>query len=157
MSQTWPSAAQLDPVSRLRILSESISSVLYAEKHIPVPYYQLWSVASDLEQQMPRLITGLSSFRLAEATASRIEARAAGVMGTSARFDVVLRDGWCLMQSRFVVGGMAARPEGDGTRFAVLGGLRWRHARYALLPLRPIGRVRGRLMISKVERQLGVS
>ncbi len=39
---------------------------------------------------------------------------------------------WCPMQSRFVVGGMVATPEGDGTRFAVLGAAR----PAALRPLR---------------------
>jgi hypothetical protein len=37
---------------------------------------------------------------------------------------VVLRPGWCVMQSRFLIGGVAAVPEADGTRFAFLGGLR---------------------------------
>jgi hypothetical protein len=51
-------------------------------------------------------------------------ARARGRLGQRARFDVMLRPGWCVMQSRFLVGGMAAVPEGAGTRFAFLGGLR---------------------------------
>jgi hypothetical protein len=51
-------------------------------------------------------------------------ARARGRLGQRARFDVVLRPGRCLMQSRFLIGGMAAAPEGEGTRFAFLGGLR---------------------------------
>jgi len=38
--------------------------------------------------------------------------------------DVTLRPGWCLMQSRFVIGGMAAVPQGPGTLFAGCGGLR---------------------------------
>lgn len=37
---------------------------------------------------------------------------------------MVLRPGWCLMQSRFLIFGMAAVPEGGGTRFAGLGALR---------------------------------
>lgn len=41
-----------------------------------------------------------------------------------ARFDVELRPGWCLMRSRFLLGGMAARAEPDGTRFAFLGAFR---------------------------------
>ena len=47
-------------------------------------------------------------------------ARARGRLGQHARFDVVLRPGWCVMQSRFLIGGMAAVPEAGGTRFAFL-------------------------------------
>lgn len=48
-----------------------------------------------------------------------------GTLGQRARFDVVLRPGWCLMRSRFVLGAMAAVPDpAGGTRFAALGGFR---------------------------------
>ena len=36
------------------------------------------------------------------------------------RVDVHVRDGWCLMQGRGFVAGMAVRPEGERTRFAHL-------------------------------------
>lgn len=154
MTQARPTG-QLDPVSRLQIMSEVIGGVVYAERYIPSSYQQVWTVVSDLEHQLPRLITGLWSFRVAQASPDRLEAQAVGAAGMRVRFDVVLRDGWCLMQSRFVVGAMAALPEGDGTRLAVLGGLRWRPARPLLWLLRPIGRKRGRVMIDKVEQQIG--
>ena len=63
---------------------------------------------------------------------------------------MVLRPGWCMMQSRFLIGGMAAVPEAGGTRFALLGGLRLPGMRLldpvlrpAVRPLalRPIGRL----------------
>ncbi len=150
------SAGELNPVLRLKIIKEATGSVVYAERHIPAPYQEVWAVVSDLERQLPRLITGLSSFQITGAAGNRLEAQGAGVAATRARFDVVLDDGWCLMQSRLIVGGMAALPEGDGTRLAVLGGLRNRYARAWLRPLRPVGAIRGRVMIDKVERQLGV-
>jgi hypothetical protein len=37
--------------------------------------------------------------------------------------DVVLRPGWCVMQSPFLVGGMAAVREAGGNRFVFFGGL----------------------------------
>ena len=37
---------------------------------------------------------------------------------------MVLRPGWCVMQSSRAVGGMAAVAEGERTRFAFFGGLR---------------------------------
>jgi hypothetical protein len=155
MRQACPSG-QLNPVLRLKILSEAMGSTVYAEKYIPAPYQQVWGLVSDLERQLPRLITGLTSFQIVGTAGNRLEAQAVGLAASRARFDVVLDDGWCLMQSRVIVGGMAALPEGDGTRLAVLGGLRNRYARPWLKPLRPVGAMRGRVMISKVERQLGV-
>ncbi len=155
MSQAC-SFGQLNPLQRLRIISDTIGSVVYAERHIPAPYQQVWAVVSDLEGQLPRLITGLSSFQIVGTAGNRLKARGVGVAATRAFFDVVLDDGWCLMQSRLIVGGMAALPEGDGTRLAVFGGLRNRYARSLLRPLRPVGGMRGRAMIDKVERQLRV-
>ena len=67
---------------------------------------------------------------------------------------MVLRPGWCVMQSRFLIGGMAAAPEGDATRFAFLGGLRLPGMRRldpvlrpaaSRLALRPISRLEHRL------------
>jgi hypothetical protein len=37
---------------------------------------------------------------------------------------VVIRPGWCWMQSRFLLCGMAAAPDAGGTRFGFLGGIR---------------------------------
>lgn len=47
------------------------------------------------------------------------------------------RPGWCLMQSRFLIFGMAAVPEDGGTQFAGLGALRVPGARL----LAPAGRL----------------
>jgi hypothetical protein len=62
----------------------------------------------------------------------------------SSRFEVELRDGWCLMRSRTYLVGMAAEPLGDQTRYAHLEGLPSLHAP-ALRALRPVFRrvVRG--------------
>lgn len=52
-----------------------------------------------------------------------------------------------------MVGGMAAVPEGDGTRFAVLGGVRQSRFIPALNRLRPLGRTRGLQMIARARRR----
>ena len=52
-----------------------------------------------------------------------------------ARFDGVLRPGWCWLQSRFLLIGVAAAPEpGGGTRVALTGGVRI-PGRAAIVPL----------------------
>jgi hypothetical protein len=55
------------------------------------------------------------------------------------RFEVDLRDGWCLMRSGTYLVGMAAEPLGDQTRYAHLEGLPYRRAQ-ALRVLRPVFR-----------------
>ena len=153
MNQDWP-VAELDPVRRMRVLAAAIPGVAYAEKLIPAPFSAVWDAASDLEHQLPRMITDLRSFEITSARAERITARARGRLGQRARFDVVLRPGWCVMQSRFLIGGMAAAPEGESTRFAFLGGLRlpgirlldpMLRAAAQPLALRPITRLENRL------------
>ncbi|MER6304436.1 hypothetical protein ABT180_00005, partial [Streptomyces sp. NPDC001657] len=46
------------------------------------------------------------------------------VRGPRGPFDVRLSTGWCLMQSRLVTMGIAAEPDGTGTRLAVCGAAR---------------------------------
>ncbi|MFE4976611.1 hypothetical protein ACFRAR_31480 [Kitasatospora sp. NPDC056651] len=124
--QSWPSV-ELDAVSRLRVLAVGGNHPLYAERVLPASFDEVWSVASDLEHELPRVVNGLRSFTLdpAEPDAERQRAVAVSAVGTRERFDVLLRPGWCLMQSKAVVGGMAAVAEPDGrVRFALFGGVR---------------------------------
>ena len=111
MNQDWP-VADLDPVRRMRVLAAATPGVAYAEKLIPAPFSVVWETASDLEHELPRMITDLRSFEITSTRGERLTARARGRLGQHARFDVVLRPGWCVMQSRFLIGGMAAAPKG---------------------------------------------
>jgi hypothetical protein len=153
VNQDWP-VADLDPIRRMRVIAAATPGVAYAERLIAAPFSAVWEAASDLEHQLPRMITDLRSFEITSALGERMTARARGRLGQRARFDVVLRPGWCVMQSRFLVGGMAAVPEGAGTRFAFLGGLRIPGMRLlgpllrpavTKLALRPIRRLEHRL------------
>lgn len=123
MSQHWP-VAELDPVRRLRVIAATTPGVIYAEQHIPATLDTVWAVASDLENELPRILTDVRTFQITAPDDDRLQARARSRLGLRARFDVVLRPGWCLMQSRFLIFGMAAIPEADGTRFAGLAALR---------------------------------
>lgn len=123
MSQHWP-VADLDPIRRLQVIAATTPGVIYAEQHIPARFDVVWAVASDLEAELPRIVTDVAAFQVTASAGDRLQARARSRLGLRARFDVVLRPGWCLMQSRFLIFGMAAVPEAGGTRFAGLGGLR---------------------------------
>ncbi|HEY2639126.1 MAG TPA: hypothetical protein VGI66_04485 [Streptosporangiaceae bacterium] len=153
MNQDWP-VADIDPVRRLRVIAAATPGAAYAEELIPAPFDAVWELAGDLERELPRMVTDLRSFEITSARGERMTARASGRLGQRARFDIVLRPGWCVMQSRFLIGGMAAVPEAGGTRFAFLGGLRLPGMRLldpvlrpavTNLALRPIRRLEHRL------------
>ncbi|MFI0939826.1 hypothetical protein [Streptomyces sp. NPDC021020] len=156
MSGTWP-AVDLDPVRRLRVMAAGLRAAMYAEDHVDAPFAEVWSMASDLSNELPRLVPTIREFRVSGGTGGtggRTGAWAYGPLGHRAYFDVVLQPGWCLMQSRCVVGAMAAVPEGSGTRFAVLGATRSRQLLpVSLLAARGIGPYRGRLMIERARRR----
>jgi hypothetical protein len=116
--QMWP-VADFDPVRRLHVIAEVTPGASLHEQVIEAPFDDVWAVASDLEGRMPHWLPDINSVRC---TGS--EALVVGHSRLRARFDVELESGWCLMRSRFLIGGMAARPEAGGTRFAFLGALR---------------------------------
>ncbi|WP_412076026.1 hypothetical protein ACLF6K_09550 [Streptomyces xanthophaeus] len=156
MTTGWPTAA-LDPVQRLRVMAAGLGAVMYAEEYIDAPFDEVWDVAGDLEGELPHLVPTLQSFRLVPGfrpgAPERGQGWAYGPLGYRARFEVLLQPGYCLMQSRHVVGGMAAVPEGNGTRFAVLGGVRGSREAKALNALRALGTDRGRRMIARTRRR----
>ena len=81
----------------------------------------VWQVAADLEHGFPMLLSDVRSMHITHKNGEHLKALAHGRLGQRALFDVVMRPGWCWMQSRFLLGGMAAVPEGDQTRFAFMG------------------------------------
>jgi hypothetical protein len=153
VTQPWP-VAGLGPVRRLRVLAAAIPGTVYAEDVTAADFATVWALLSDLEHELPQLITDLRSFTITSAVGERLEASARGRLGQRARFDVVLRPGWCVMQSRFLTGGLAAEPDGTGTRVAFFGGLRFPGARLArplLAPAMPLARV----PLRRLKAQLG--
>lgn len=132
MSENWP-AAELDDVRRLRVIAAAArnTTTMYAEGVVPASFEDVWAVASDLENELPRLLPDVRTLTIRWRDGEHLGADARGRLGLRARLDVVLRPGWCLMRSRFLLGGMAAVAEADGTRFAFLGGLRVPGARLA--------------------------
>lgn len=156
MSQAWPTG-EIDDIRRLRVLTVAVSAPMYVEDVIEAPFERVWSVAADLEAELPGMIRSMRSFTVLDGvdTANgRFRARAVSALGHHADFDVVLEPGWCLMQSRYVIGGMAAVPCGEHTRFAVFGASRLVHGRAAQRALGPGGRVLGRRMIGTLRRRL---
>jgi hypothetical protein len=104
----WP-VADLDPVRRMRVLASALPAGAYAELRIEAPFERVWHYLADLDHSIPDLIGFIRRFDLG----TDGSALATGVLGNRGRFQVELREGWCVMQDRFVVGGFAAAAEGD--------------------------------------------
>ncbi len=118
----WP-AAELDPVARMRALSAGLPHAATGEAVFEARFDVLWRFITDFERSTPRFEGTVGRIRVLERSASadapdaetlRLEAKGP-VSGPWQRFDVVLRPGWCLMQSRLGQVGMAARPENEAT------------------------------------------
>lgn len=153
MTQSWP-AVDVDAVQRLRVMAAATDAPMYVEEVIDAPFDAVWSVASDLEGELPKLVRAMRSFTILDREADTMTARAVSTVGHRADFDVVLRPGWCLMQSKYVIGGMAAVAEGDRTRFAVLGASRVVKGAAAGRVLSPAGRNMGRSMLRRLRARV---
>jgi hypothetical protein len=153
MTQTWP-AVDVDAVQRLRVMAAATAAPMYVEEVIDAPFDAVWPVASDLEGELPRLVRAMRSFTILDRKGETLTARAVSKVRHRAYFDVVLRPGWCLMQSKYVIGGMAAVAEGDRTRFAVLGASRVVTGAVPGRVLTPAGRNMGRSMLRRLRRRV---
>nr|BFD94254.1 hypothetical protein KitaXyl93_56140 [Kitasatospora sp. Xyl93] len=167
----WPTV-ELDPVRRLRVLAASgAGRPLFAERRLAAGFDAVWSVAGDLSGELPGLISGLRSFEVGPAREEddeggahdrdsrdsrdgRLTGVAVSVVGHRERFEIVLRSGWCLMQSRVLLGGMAAVRDGDGTRFALLGSLRVPGAAPVRHLLGGLAERRGEVLLDRLERRV---
>ncbi|MDD9378048.1 SRPBCC family protein [Streptomyces sp. ZAF1911] len=128
-------ARDLDPVARLRIMAAGVPGARVVEATLPAPLEAVWAVMSDLEGEFGRFQPDMRSVRVLRVTGDRVEALARSRYGLRAHFRGVLRPGWCWLQSRFLIIGMAATPTPDGgTRVALTGGVRV-PGRAAIVPL----------------------
>ena len=126
--------AELDSVRRLHVMAASIPGAHLTERVVPAPFEAVWGVMSDLEGSFGAFQPDMKSVRVTRRDGDRLEVLARSHFGLRARFDVVLHPGWCWMQSRFVIIGMAAAATSGGTRIALTGGVRI-PGRAAILPL----------------------
>lgn len=134
MTTNWPTA-DLDDVRRLHILAAGIRGASVTETVLDAPPERVWELLSDLEGTFGDIQPDMRNVRVLRRTGERIEAAARSRFGFRAHFDGVLRPGWCWLQSRFLLIGMAVAPEPGGrTRVALTGGLRV-PGRAALVPI----------------------
>lgn len=133
----WPTA-RLDPVRQLLVLGRVLPAVGVVERVLDAPYERVWSFLADLERSVPAFDPMVRSLRILSRQGERltVSATSSGT-GFTQRFQVELREGWCLMRSRLYLVGMAATPVGDRTHYVHLEGLPYRGAS-PLRVLRPL-------------------
>lgn len=147
---SWP-VAELDPVRRLRVIAAATPGAVYEEDVIDAPVEEVWAAASNLELALVAMLSDVRAARVTRVDDEHLVALVRGRLGQRAQFDVVLRPGWCWMQSRFLLGGMAAVPEEDGTRFGFVGGLRTPGLRH----LGPLLHRRGARVVGRLAACIG--
>ncbi|QSB03914.1 hypothetical protein [Natronoglycomyces albus] len=120
---TWPNAS-IDTVTRFRALSAAVAGAHVAERFINAPFDDVWAYISDLEGGFGDIEPDMRNIHVRHYDGHRIVAVARSRLGMRALLRGTLRPGWCWLQSRFLIIGIAAQPEGTGTRVAMTGGLR---------------------------------
>ncbi|GIH15834.1 SRPBCC family protein [Rugosimonospora africana] len=148
----WP-IGEFDDLRRLRVLHAALPGTMLAETVLPASFDRVWSVLGDVEKEFPGLVPDVRSIRVVERDGERMRALVRGRSGLRAPFEMVLRPGWCLMRSRFLVFGMAAVPAGDHTRFGYLAGLRVPGKRVIAPLLAPAQRRLARAVLHRFERR----
>ncbi|WP_329404968.1 hypothetical protein [Streptomyces melanogenes] len=133
MNEPWPTI-DLDPVRRLHALAGGIRGAHVTEAYIEAPFEQVWALLGDLEGAFGQVVPDMERLRVVRRQGERVEALARSKYGMRARLRGVQRPGWCWLQSRFLLLGVAATPDGPGTRVAFTGGVRL-PTRAALVPL----------------------
>ncbi|MFE5484074.1 hypothetical protein [Streptomyces sp. NPDC056527] len=120
----------LDPIRRLHVMAAGVRGARVAEHILPAPFQEVWEAMSALD-----FLPDLQRIRILSTKGDRLEALAHSKYGFRAHLRGYRRPGWCWLQSRFLIAGMAAAPTPDGaaTRIALTGGVRI-PTRAAVLP-----------------------
>ncbi|MFE3022615.1 hypothetical protein [Nocardia tengchongensis] len=124
MTVDWP-IAELDPVRRLNVLAAGIPGAVVTETFLDTDPVRAWETLSDLEHTVPEIQPHVRQFRIVGEEQGRMVADVRGHAGLRARMSIDMQPFLCCMQSRYLVVGMAVAPDGRGTRFARMQGLRF--------------------------------
>lgn len=130
----WPEV-ELSAVERFRALAAGVPGAAVTERVLAAAPERVMDLLSDLDV-FATIQADLVSATLLERDGDRVVVLARGKRGQRARLVGQLRPGWCWLQSRFLIIGMAVAAEpGGGTRVALTGGIRV-PGRAAIVPLR---------------------
>jgi hypothetical protein len=134
MTDNWPTA-ELDPVRRLRVLAAGIPGAAVTERVFDTAPAQAWDLMWGDGRNFTVFQTDMHSIESMERDEERVRMLVRSRYGMRAQLEGTVRIGWCWLQSRFLLIGMAAAAEpGGGTRVALTGGVRV-PGRAALIPI----------------------
>jgi hypothetical protein len=133
VSASWP-VAELDRVARLRVLAAGIPGATFREYRVRSDFEHAWSILADLERSVPVYDGQVTRLDVVDRTPApdgvgeRLQARVRVSKWTgplTQRFDIDLSPGWCWMVAdpQLYLVGMAAEPDGTGTRLGHLEGV----------------------------------
>lgn len=108
----------IDPVRRLSVIAAAVRDATLVDTVLDAPYAAVWKLVSDLEGGVPQFEPSVVAVQIIERDGERLRVVVQTPRGLHIPMRVVLREGYCLMQSDDVSIGMAARAEGNKTRFA---------------------------------------
>lgn len=130
----WPQV-ELTDVERFRALAAGVPGAAITERVLPDAPDQVKEMLANLDV-FAAIQADLVEATLEERDGDHVVIRAKGKRGQRARLTGQLRPGWCWLQSRFLIIGMAIAAEpGGGTRVALTGGIRV-PGRAAIVPIR---------------------
>ena len=130
---SWPDA-ELDPVRQLRAVAAAFPGTTVVERVLDAPFDAVWARVEDMERTVPTFDPLVRSLRIVARAGDRLVVHARSpLLPVTTRFDVELRPGWCWMQSRLYLVGMAAVGEGSRTRYAHLEGVPFRRVPRGLM------------------------
>jgi hypothetical protein len=130
----WP-IAELDTVRRLRVLAAGIPGAAVTERVFEAAPAEVWDLMWSEGLAFAELQPDMHSITRVTTDGDHVSLHARSRHGLRAHLQGTVHPGWCWLQSRFLLIGMAAAPEpGGGTRVALTGGVRI-PGRAALIPL----------------------
>lgn len=134
MTDNWPTA-DLDPVRRLRALAAGIPGAVVTERVFDVLPGPAWDLMWNDGRNFTLIQPDMDSIDSLTIDGDHVSLRARSRHGFRAHLQGTVRPGWCWLQSRFLLIGMAASEEPGGrTRVALTGGVRV-PGRAALVPI----------------------
>ena len=116
---------QLDPIERLRVLARALPGSGMREATIDAPFDAVWRAATDIEGVIPQVEPFVRRAQIVRRDDERVQAIVKSPLLPAMQMEVLVRPGWCVMQTRMGMAAWAARPEGDRTRLAHLEAFRF--------------------------------
>ena len=119
----WP-IAEPSPVQKLHALSQALPGCVVVERDYPVSVDALWDRLCDLPRTVPQIQSHVRRLEVLGSSGEHLDLRVDGYLGVRTSMRAVLEPQWCVMQSRFLVIGMAVDATANGARLARLQSVR---------------------------------